>query len=161
MDKNKIVYFLMLIIFMVFVIILNVVFFIRYSNTKGNVEITKKYYKITYISDNDNVFVDDDKVIINLSNENMTTSFNMYNIGNEKATIDSYIIDNFSSNLSKDKVSIKVSIDKDDTINGGENISNKVEVICNNCSFKENDYVKFNLKYFFKWYYLKKYNFLI
>lgn len=150
MKKNKMIYYLILIIFMVTIIIFNATFFIRYSTSNGKVNIIKKYYEIVNLTDHDNVYIHDDRVSVSLKDGEMKTSYIMYNIGNKNAIIDNYVIENINTNLDKNNIKINVSLKENDIVNGRENVINIIEAFCDKCSFKENDYVNFDIKYFFK-----------
>ena len=45
---NKFIYSLLLILFVIFVLVLNSVFYINNSNIKGNINVNKKYSMIKY-----------------------------------------------------------------------------------------------------------------
>lgn len=149
MNKNKIIYYLMLSAFLVIVIILNIIFFIRNSNNYGNLNIIKKYSEIKFIPNDENVAINNDLISIKLS-KNMNTSFNIYNIGNKGVYVNKVIVDGINSSVKKEDIIIKTSIKEGDFIKGGEILENKITISCNKCDFKENDYINFNMKYIFE-----------
>lgn len=150
MDKNKLIHFIALSLFFAFVIILNVIFLINNYGIEGKVIINKKYYEIIYFSSDDRVIINDKKISLNLKNGNMKSSFKIYNIGNTNATVDGHIIDNINTNLNTDDIKFDLSFDKGSIINKGETREIFIEVLCDECTIVEDNYINFDIKYIFK-----------
>ena len=150
MDKNKLVYMFLLIGFVVFILILDVSFYIKNSNINGKLSINRKFYEINYISDNNNIR--NNKSTLNIiSNGIDKVYFDIYNSGNENAYLSEYSIYGITTTLENEEdLVIDTSLKKNDVIKGGQTKRVYVNISCDECNFDDNTVIDFKLKYLFK-----------
>ncbi len=150
MDKNKLVYMFLLIGFVVFILILDVSFYIKNSNINGKLSINRKFYEINYISDNNNIRNNKNTLNI-ISNGIDKVYFDIYNSGNENAYLSEYSIYGITTTLENEEdLVIDTSLKKNDVIKGGQTKRVYVNISCDECNFDDNTVIDFKLKYLFK-----------
>ena len=150
MDRNKIVYLFLLIGFVVFILILDVSFYIKNSNINGKLSINRKFYEINYISDNNNIRNNKNTLNI-ISNGIDKVYFDIYNSGNENAYLSEYSIYGITTTLENEEdLVIDTSLKKNDVIKGGQTKRVYVNISCDECNFDDNTVIDFKLKYLFK-----------
>ena len=150
MDRNKIIYLFLLIGFVVFILILDVSFYIKNSNINGKLSINRKFYEINYISDNNNIRNNKNTLNI-ISNGIDKVYFDIYNSGNENAYLSEYSIYGITTTLENEEdLVIDTSLKKNDVIKGGQTKRVYVNISCDECNFDDNTVIDFKLKYLFK-----------
>ena len=149
MNKEKKVYFLLIISFILFVCVFISTFIIKNINIKGKTNIIKKYSEVKYESNNDELFIHDDIVSVRLNELKDELSFNIYNIGNNDIKVSYLDIGIINTNLNRDKLNIKLDLNKNDVIKGGQVKRVVVYIDYDKNEIKENSYLNFDLKYSF------------
>ena len=150
MDRNKIIYLFLLIGFVVFILILDVSFYIKNSNINGKLSINRKFYEINYISDNNNIRNNKNTLNI-ISNGIDKVYFDIYNSGNENSYLSEYSIYGITTTLENEEdLVIDTSLKKNDVIKGGQTKRVHVNISCDECNFDDNTVIDFKLKYLFK-----------
>lgn len=145
--SKKVIYFV-IVLFIIFVCVLISSFVINYSNLKGDIKINNKYKEISYLTDSEEIIVNGDMVSIRFSNIKDEIFYDIYNIGNKDAKINSVVINIINTSLDKDKLIIDLNTKAGDFIKGGE-IKREVVSIKYTDIIKENDYLNFDVKYSF------------
>ncbi len=145
--SKKVIY-LVMVLFIIFVCVLISSFVINYSNLKGDIKINNKYKEISYLTDSEEIIVNGDMVSIRFSNIKDEIFYDIYNIGNKDAKINSVVINIINTSLDKDKLIIDLNTKAGDFIKGGE-IKREVVSIKYTDIIKENDYLNFDVKYSF------------
>ena len=149
MDKNKLVYMVLLISFVAGIIILDVSFYLKNSNALGKVNIVRKFYEVNYISNNYNIKEKNGTLDITTNGVD-ELYFDIYNSGNVNAYVSEYSIYGLSTNLEEEDIVIDTSIKKNDVVKSGQTKRVYIDVDCDNCKFDENTEIKFKVKYLFK-----------
>ena len=147
MNKDKKVYILLVISFILFVSVFIVTFILKYSNLKGNINIKRKYYEIVYKSNNENVIINNDIINIKYSKDK-ELFFDIYNVGNIDANVNSVSIDNINTDLNKDNLNIILNSNTNDFIKGG-NVKRVYVKAEYDGEITEKNYLNFNIKYVF------------
>ncbi len=147
MNKGRVTYIVLLILFVVFVIGLDIIFYMRYSNISGKLSINRKFYDINYITDNSNVKLYNGDINVNIKNLDEEVYFDIYNSGNINATLDSVSFKSITSNLEEENFTITSSLQKNDVIKGGETRRVYINITCENCN-KDTE-LAFNTEYVF------------
>ncbi len=147
MNKSRITYIVLLILFVVFIIGLDIVFYIRYSNISGKLSINRKFYNINYITDNNNVKLYNGDINVNIKSLNEEVYFDIYNSGNINATLDNVSFKSITSNLEEENFVITSSLQKNDVIKGGETKRVYIKITCENCN--QDTELAFNIEYDF------------
>ena len=148
MNKNKAIYVLLLIIFVVLVLALDITFYLNYSNISGKLSIKKKFYDINYITEKNNVKLYNEAINVNVNNINEEVYFDIYNSGNENAVLENVTISSITSEVEKEKFIINSSMKEKDIIKGGETKRVYINISCESCDI-ENVKLAFNVKYDF------------
>lgn len=148
MDEDKKVYYLLIFMFTIFIGAFIAFFIIKNMNIRGKVQIEKKYSTIVYELKDNELSQSNDLICVRMNNIKDELYFDIYNTGNKDVIINNTNINNISTNMDKDKLNIKLNVDKDDVIKGGE-VKRVVININYEDSIKENNYLNFDIKYGF------------
>ncbi len=148
MNKSKVVYTLLLVIFVVLILVLDITFYLRYSNISGKLSIKKKFYDINYITDGNNVKLYNGAINVNLDNINEEVYFDIYNSGNENAVLKNVTFNSITSEIEKEMFSIESSLKENDIIKGGETKRVYINISCESCDTKDVK-LAFNIEYDF------------
>lgn len=149
MDRNKIIYFFLLISFVVFVLILDISFYLKNSSVKGSVQVNRKFYEINLIKENNVVNMVNDTLNV-VSNGKDRISFDLYNSGNVNAYLSEYSIFGITSNLEEEDIVIESSLKKNDVIKSGQIKRVYLDISCEECIITDNTEIKFSVRYLFK-----------
>ena len=149
LQKSKYIYTLLIFSFVVFILVLNVTFYLANANIKGNAKINREYYEIKYESDNENVSFDKDTIKVRLNGKYDDIYFDMVNIGNVNVDVIDYDIYDLKTNLNEDDININLSF-KNDSLSGGKTKRVFIDVKCDECNIDNKSYINFDVKYNFK-----------
>ncbi len=149
MDKNKIVYYLLLTSFILFILILDITFYLKNSSVSGKVKVNRKFFEINYLKENNSVNMINDTLNV-VSNGKDRISFDLYNSGNVNAYLSEYSIFGITSNLEEEDITIESSLKKNDVIKSGQIKRVYLDVSCEDCVINDNTEIKFNVRYLFK-----------
>jgi hypothetical protein len=160
---NEIKYSIVAIIFIVFVFIVTITFLEINLKYKGTTDVRNNYYDIKLLNPTidynttSTIKIDNDTntVSIKINDLNIYTkgnSFNieMYNIGNIDATIGDIIINNIDTNVDKNKVDIKLSVNKNDSIDASEKKMLNILIKYNEIDPSDEDYFNFNINFYYR-----------
>lgn len=149
MDKNKIIYYLLLTSFILFILILDITFYLKNSSVSGKVKVNRKFFEINYLKENNSVNMINDTLNV-VSNGKDRISFDLYNSGNVNAYLSEYSIFGITSNLEEEDITIESSLKKNDVIKSGQIKRVYLDVSCEDCVINDNTEIKFNVRYLFK-----------
>lgn len=158
MKKNKLIYFLIIIIFTLLVFSITYTYLFIYKESRGKAEFVNKYSDVVFL----NVTSEDDlslKINGNIIGVNVddindlikpkTFYMDATNIGNINAMVDGIYISNISNSEITNDIKVEPSIIKGDIINGGNQKKIKVTISYNGEKIEKTK-LKFNINFLFK-----------
>lgn len=120
MTKEKKVYYLLVVSFVLFISVFISTFLVRNIYFEGETIVKRKYYELVYNIKDDRLSIKNDVISVKLNNIEEKLSFDIVNAGNIDVVVKNVDVNIINTNLNREALDIKLNLNKGDYIKGGE-----------------------------------------